>query len=191
MFRFPFAMAVTCITRAPSRRCSIRSIAGRKDRLDACAGRDHSGRERAGEGRGVHGGRRRFRFRMTATCWLTRPTTQGFRQYTLQVKDLRTGEFLAGARGAGGLDRMGGRQSDALLHGRGRRAEAAVPALPAWAGRAARGRLWSMRRPTSGSISASGRTRDGKYLMLESCEPHDKRRVVSARPTIRGALDAD
>ena len=34
---------------------------------------------------------------------------KGFRQYTLQVKDLRTGELLGGASRAGGLHRLGHR----------------------------------------------------------------------------------
>ena len=46
------------------------------------------------EGREVHVARRLRRRATTATCSRTRRTTPGFRQYTLHVKDLATGELL-------------------------------------------------------------------------------------------------
>ena len=52
--------------------------------------------------------------------------TTGFRQYTLHIKDLRTGEVLPERGGAGWLRGLGRRQPDAFLHRRGRGAEAAV-----------------------------------------------------------------
>ena len=49
--------------------------------------------------------------------WLAYTTdTTGFRQYTLRIKDLETGETLAGRSRARGLRRLGRGQSDALLH---------------------------------------------------------------------------
>ncbi len=43
--------------------------------------------------------------------------TTGFRQYTLHIKDLRTGEVLERLGAAGGFGGVGGRQSNAFLHG--------------------------------------------------------------------------
>ena len=57
--------------------------------------------------------------------------TTGFRQYTLQVKDLRTGQVLPEHAERVGSVEWGERQSNAFLHCRRRGAEAAVPTLPA------------------------------------------------------------
>jgi oligopeptidase B len=53
--------------------------------------------------------------------------TTGFRQYTLHLRDLKTGEERS--------EGLGGRLSDAFLHHRGRADQAAGPALPACAWR--------------------------------------------------------
>ena len=50
--------------------------------------------------------------------WLAYTTdTTGFRQYTLRIKDLETGETLAGEVERVGFGRLGSGQSDAFLHG--------------------------------------------------------------------------
>ena len=88
--------------------------------------------------------------------WLAYTTdTTGFRQYTLHIKDLGTGETLPGEVRARRLRRLGRRQSHSLLHRRRRRAEAPVPAM-------ARTRAalrtpktcWSIRKTTSASTWA-------------------------------------
>ena len=62
--------------------------------------------------------------------WLAYTTdTTGFRQYTLHIKDLETGETLSERGRARRLRHLGRRQSDPLLHRRRRGAEAPVPAL--------------------------------------------------------------
>ena len=78
----------------------------------------------------------------------------GFRQYTLFVKDLRTGELVEKVAEKVGLGGLGGRRPHALLHRRGGVHEAAVPALPP----PPRGRprtISSTRRRTRRSTSAS------------------------------------
>ena len=61
--------------------------------------------------------------------WLAYTTdTTGFRQYTLHIKDLETGDTLTGQWSAWAAC-LGGGQPDDLLYRGGRAAEAAVPAV--------------------------------------------------------------
>ncbi len=59
----------------------------------------------------------------------------GFRQYTMHVRDLKTGEDLPDTCRAGWLDRVGGGFEDVVLYDRGRGDEAARSSVPASAGR--------------------------------------------------------
>ena len=86
-------------------------------------------RQRAREGREVHGvGDVEVSDDGNLLAYTT--DTTGFREYTLHVKDLRTGQVCPETRRARQLRRVGGGQQDALLRDRGRR-QAPLPALPA------------------------------------------------------------
>ena len=64
--------------------------------------------------------------------WLAYSTdTTGYRQYTLHVKDLRTGQTLQREHRARRVGGLGDRQQDALLHHRGRGLEAVRQVLAA------------------------------------------------------------
>ena len=98
--------------------------------------------------------------------WLAYTTdTTGFRQYTLHIKDLETGETLAESGRARRLRRLGGRQSDPLLHRRRRGAEAPVPALARLQRRAA----------LRGRTGLSG----GRRALQPRRRPHPRRQISS------------
>jgi len=52
----------------------------------------------------------------TEICWLTRRTNTGFRQFTLAVKDLRTGKLLADHAERVDSIALGQRQQDDFLY---------------------------------------------------------------------------
>ena len=68
--------------------------------------------------------------------WLAYSTdTTGYRQYVLEVKDLRERPRARHSARAGHVGRVGGRQPDPVLHHGGRDDEAVGPPLPGEAGR--------------------------------------------------------
>ena len=100
--------------------------------------------------------------------WLAYSTdTTGYRQYTLHVKDLRTGKVLAENIERVGLGRLGDRQPDALLHDRRRGLEAVRQVLAA-CGRRGRRATCSTRRRASSSTSRPRRSLDKKVIFLAS-----------------------
>ena len=106
----------------------------------------------------------------------------GFRQYALQVKDLRTGQTLADTTEARHLARMGRRQQDALPHHRGRRHQAQRQALAA---RAGLDRIRPLYEEKDELYDIGlGKTRDKKYLFLEiDQQGHHRSPLLCGRAT--------
>ena len=117
----------------------------------------------------------------------------GFRQYTLFVKDLRTGEVAGDGRGEGGLGGLGRGQPDPLLHGRGgatkrqyrlyRHGSGEPRARPRLrgGGRAPSTSASTARAAASTSSSASGSLTTTEARFLPAAEPLGEWRLVAPR----------
>ena len=119
--------------------------------------------------------------------WLAYSTdTTGYRQYTLHVKDLRTGQMLAENIERVGVGRLGDRQQDAFYT-----TEDAVSKRSDKFWRHTRRRddaaIWSTKRRTSCSTSAPARSRDKKVIFLGVATPRRRPRCATCRPTHRPA----
>ena len=114
--------------------------------------------------------------------WLAFSTdTTGYRQYTLHVKDLRTGELAGREHRARRVGRLGDRQQDHLLHDRGSGLEAVGQVL------APRGRC-SGERPAVRREGRAVRRRRGPLARQEDDFP---RRATRKPPTEVRYLPAD
>ena len=116
----------------------------------------------------------------------TRPTTTGFRQYKLFVKDLKTGAVQGPARGAGDERDLGGRQPDPLLRDRAPRDEApGHPVAPRGSG-AQPAKVYEEKDELF-SIGV-GRTKDKKFVVLGSRSTDTWDRWLLPAATPGGAL---
>ena len=167
---FPTATAPGGTTRAPWRGCSTPSTAAsaaQRQALDADAA--EAGRPRRQQ---LAEGHAFFAIGDTDISddgrWLAYSTdTRGFRQYTLHIKDLDTGETLPGEVERVGSVAWAADNRDPLLHRRRRAAEAPVPAM-------AGTRPARSLQPTSG---LSGRRR----ALQPGRGPHPRRQVSGHR----------
>ena len=116
-------------------------------------------------------------------AYSTDPT--GFRQYTLHIRDLRTGDRPARHRRARRLRRLGRRLAHPLLLHRRRDHQAPGPHLPPHPRRARTEDALVLHEPDERFNLGIGSTRDGQYLMIEagSHTTNEYRFLSAANPT--------